>query len=185
METENVISCVNIETVNNPLLNQVEKTYLLSFPESERREFELLKQLIAGEPRFRVNVLLKNNEYAGFITSWDFPEFSYVEHFAIDESARNGGIGGKAMQHYLNTNPLPVVLEVEQPEDEMSKRRIVFYQRLGFKLDHHAYRQPPYRPGGEWLDLVLMSYGNIDLDKLYEDVKNNLYIHVYNVVEPA
>lgn len=181
MEAENVIDCVKIETTDNPLLERVEKTYMQSFPESERRAFGLLKQLVASEPRFTVNVFFKNNEYAGFITSWDFPEFSYVEHFAIDESARNGGIGGKAMQHYLNTNPLPVVLEVEQPEDEMSKRRVGFYQRLGFKLDHHAYRQPPYRPGGEWLDLVLMSYGDIDLNKLYEKVKNTLYIHVYKV----
>ena len=54
---------------------------------------------------------------------------------------RNGGIGAEAMKQFLAFCGTPVVLEVEMPADEMSKRRIGFYERLGFKLDNHVYHQ--------------------------------------------
>lgn len=181
METTNAINYVTITTANDPILEKVERTYISSFPESERRDFKSVKQLLQENPLFTMHILFKDNQYAGFITSWLFPDFIYVEHFAIDESARNGGIGGKAMQHFLETSAYPVVLEVELPEDEMSRRRIGFYERLGFRLDDHAYHQPPYGPDRPWIDLRLMTYGDIDLNQMFETVKDYLYRDVYQV----
>lgn len=182
MNASNVIDCVKIETLENPLLERIEPTYLASFPVSERRDFELLKQLMINESRFLVTALLKDGVYVGFITSWQFNEFCYIEHFAVDESARNGGIGGKALQQFLMSLDVPVVLEVELPVEELSRRRVGFYERLGFKLDTNPYRQPPYSLGGEWLDLRLMTYGAIDLKACYENVKYSLYKHVYQAI---
>jgi len=68
-----------------------------------------------------------------------------------------------------------------EESDEMSKRRIGFYERLGFKLDNHVYHQPPYRQGGEWLEMRLMTYGNVDLEYSFEQVKNCLHRNVYGV----
>lgn len=181
METGNTIKCTAVTSFDEELFAKVRHTYISSFPESERRDFDLVKNLYRENPYFNMHILSKNDSYAGFITSWEFPEFIYVEHFAIDESARNGGIGGKAMQQFLLASSLPVVLEVELPEDEMSRRRIGFYERLGFKLDNHPYRQPPYGPGLPWLDLNLMYYGEIDLDQSFEHVKQQLYKHVYGI----
>ena len=48
------------------------------------------------------------------------------------------------MKQFLVFCGTPVVLEVEMPTDEMSKRRIGFYERLGFELDNQVYHQPPY-----------------------------------------
>ena len=106
---------------------------------------------------------------------------TYVEHFAIDPAARNGGIGAEAMKQFLVFCGTPVVLEVEMPTDEMSKRRIGFYERLGFKLDNQVYHQPPYREGGEWLEMRLMTYGDVDLEYSFEQVKNCLHKNVYGV----
>ena len=72
------------------------------------------------------------DRYVGFITGWLFDGYTYVEHFAIDPAASNGGIGAEAMKQFLVFCGTPVVLEVEMPTDEMSKRRIGFYERLGF-----------------------------------------------------
>lgn len=55
------------------------------------------------------------------------------------------------------TNSL-VVLEVELPFDEMSRRRIGFYQRSGFTLSTLRYIQPPYFDGAQPLELHLMFY---------------------------
>lgn len=75
----------------------------------------------------------------------------------------------------------PVVLEVEIPAEEMSKRRIGFYERLGYVLDDHVYYQPPYRRGEEFLEMRLMTYGDINLQQSFEEVKNCIYRDVYGV----
>lgn len=175
------MECVRITSPDDALLKEVECTYLSAFPPEERREFAELKKLISPASPFTVQALLKEGTYAGFITYWNLADFYYVEHFAIDESARNGGIGGKVLKQFLEQCDMPVVLEVERPENEISRRRIGFYERSGFRLDTHPYRQPPYRSGGEWLDLYLMTYGNLDMDRMYEVVKERLYKQVYRI----
>ena len=173
MNLQSVVVCRSVKDFSDPVLDLIEKTYMESFPEVERRDFSLVRNLVKDESRFIV--------YVGFITGWLFDGYTYTEHFAIDPAARNGGIGAEAMKQFLAFCGTPVVLEVEMPADEMSKRRIGFYERLGFKLDNHVYHQPPYREGGEWLEMRLMTYGNVDLEYSFEKVKNCLHRNVYGV----
>jgi hypothetical protein len=175
------VVCVPVKDVLDPLLNRIEKTYNDSFPEVERRDFALVRDLLSDEPRFVIYALLRGDEYVGFITKWTFDDFAYIEHFAIDAAARNGGIGAKAMEQFLAICGTPVVIEVETPNDEMSKRRIGFYERLGFVLDSYVYYQPPYRQGEDGLEMRLMSYGQIDLSDSFDGVKQIIYKHVYDV----
>lgn len=149
MSLQSVVVCRSVKDFSDPVLNLIENTYTESFPEVERRDFSLVRNLVKDESRFVVYALSKEDRYVGFITGWLFDGYTYVEHFAIDPAARNGGIGAEAMKQFLAFCGTPVVLEVEMPTDEMSKRRIGFYERLGFKLDNHVYQQPPYREGGE------------------------------------
>jgi RimJ/RimL family protein N-acetyltransferase len=124
---------------------------------------------------------LAKDKYIGFITGWEFDAFVYVEHFAIDETARNGGFGAVAMKQFIAQATHPVVLEVELPTDELSRRRIGFYERLGFIPDSHAYQQPPYNKGDSWLPMRLMAYGPIDLGESFDIIKACLYKEVYKV----
>jgi GNAT superfamily N-acetyltransferase len=162
---------------------EVEKTYLNSFPEAERRSLSLFRELLDKEPRFKAYALVTNDKYIGFITEWIFEAFVYVEHFAIDETARNGGLGAIAMKQFIERTAQPVVLEVELPTGELSTRRIAFYERLGFIPDNHAYQQPPYKKGEPWLPMQLMTYGQIDLEKSFESVRSCLYKNVYKVTD--
>ena len=166
---------------DDPMLGRVEKIYNASFPEVERRAFSLVLDLLRKDGRFRMYALLNNNEYVGFINSWRFDSFSYVEHFAIDESARNGGIGAKAMSLFLESQDCPVVLEVELPTDDMSKRRIGFYERLGFVLDDHKYFQPPYRVGEGFLEMRIMHNGLLHVEHDFVIVQKTLHKNVYGV----
>ena len=163
MSEDHVIISKPVREIADPLLDLVEKTYTSSFPEEERRDFSLVRKLLEEDSRFEMYALLRDGIYVGFITGWQFEGFVYAEHFAIDESARNGGIGAKAMTSFLALHEDPVVLEVEMPTEEMSKRRIGFYERLGFVLDHHVYFQPPYRKGEAFLEMRLMTHGKLDL----------------------
>lgn len=177
------VVCIPVTDVSNPLLNQVEKTYNDSFPAEERRDFSLIRKLVKEDPRFIVYTLLRDNIYVGFITAWQFDTFAYIEHFAIDEAARNGGIGAKGMKQFLVKCKPPVVLEVEMPTEEMSKRRVGFYERQGFVLDNHIYHQPPYREGDSWLEMRFMTYGEINMADSFDKVKACIYYHVYGVKE--
>jgi len=174
------IVCSLVDKVTDPILDQVEKTYNDAFPEAERRAFSLVRDLLSDNPSFSVYVLLKGDQYAGFITAWKLTDFVYVEHFAIDESARNGGIGGQAMSQFMSQFEKSIILEVEIPVDEMSRRRIGFYERLGFVLDNHVYHQPPYREEETWLEMRLMSFGKIDLIESFDTVKSQIYTYVYD-----
>lgn len=174
------LELIPITDKTNPLLEEIEKTYNESFPPEERREFFLVKELIENQGLFSMLAIVKNNNYVGFFTIWHFADFSYGEHFALNSSARNGGIGGEAFKMVLERTTHPFILEVELPNDEMSTRRIGFYQRLGLELDSHTYYQPPYRKGEEGLEMRLMKYGNIDLDKDFDKVKSIIYRYVYN-----
>lgn len=173
------IDSKRIRETSDPILANVEKTYTHSFPETERRDFSLFLELMEKNDYFKVYTLSNGGQYVGFITIWQFHGFAYVEHFAVDESARNGGLGGTAMKQFMEKITTPIVLEVELPTDEMSTRRIGFYERLGFKLDPNEYQQPPYRENASWLPMRLMSYGDIDLSTDFDTVKETLYQHVY------
>ncbi|MDR1624533.1 MAG: GNAT family N-acetyltransferase [Tannerellaceae bacterium] len=163
------------------LLAKVEETYTTSFPEAERRSIPLFRELLDKEPKFNVYALLTKDKYIGFIAEWIFDAFVYVEHFAIDETVRNEGFGAAALQQFITQVTYPVVLEVELPTDELSRRRIGFYERLGFIPNNHAYQQPPYNKGDSWLPMRLMTYGRIDLGKNFDDIKDCLYKEVYKV----
>lgn len=177
---KNKINLRKIQYMETDWTSLVRRTYEQAFPREERRDFELVEKLLATDQRFRLTALLRDERYAGFITGWDFGDFIYLEHFAIDESMRNGGIGSKALKAYLGQLSKPVVLEVEMPTEEISKRRVGFYERLGFKLDKHTYYQPPYRKGDNFLEMRLMTYGEIDLDKTFDQVNSTIHKEVYN-----
>jgi len=165
---------------DDPLLDRIKITYESSFPEEERRVFFLVQKLITDEPAFAVYALLQDEEYIGFITTWTFEKFVYIEHFAIEPIARNSGIGAKVMMQFLSKKQ-NVVLEVEEPRDDLSRRRVGFYVRLGFILDLHPYFQPPYQEGGDRVEMRLMSKGDINMEQSFIEVCNILYEKVYGI----
>lgn len=181
MSLNTEIKCRSVKEYSGAVLDKVEQTYNDSFPEAERRDFSLVRKLAEEESRFDVYVLTREDVYVGFMTAWRFDSFTYIEHFAIDESARNGGIGAESMKQFMSLCNTPLVLEVEIPADEMSRRRIGFYERLGYVLDNHIYYQPPYRQGEDSLEMRLMSFGDIDLQQSYEEVRSHIYRYVYEV----
>ena len=120
-------------------------------------------------------------EFRGFITWWDFGEFVYGEHFAMLPECRGAGIGGEVIDRFVAEAGRPVVLEVELPTDEMSRRRIGFYERHGFALCDAEYVQPPYDAGGGGVPMRLMSHG-VTLDAaMFARVRDMLYAEVYGV----
>lgn len=154
------------------------RVYVSSFPYRERREEDTLKDMISADKTLHINSVKYGKENVGLLVYWDFNEFSYIEHFAIEEDFRNRGLGFKVIS-WIKNRQSPAILEVEPPEDEISGRRIAFYERNGFSVISKYYLQPPYRKEESPFPLWLMGTPGIKKDA--GEIISTLYNRVYNM----
>lgn len=153
-----------------------------SFPEEERRDDDMQRYNTDNNPLFTTYLITDDAEYIGLITLWRLSGFLYVEHLATSPSVRNKGYGKMIMQALLNNFPdSKIVLEVELPEDEFSKRRIGFYERNGFVLCRKSYMQPPYRKSGSPIPMHIMFSGADSIDGMFDTITSEIYKNVYLV----
>ncbi|MEC0128379.1 GNAT family N-acetyltransferase [Paenibacillus pabuli] len=165
-------------------LNQFDQVFSImkqSFPESEYREYSKQKELLANSHYRLFTEVNEQNEVIGFLAAWEFEEFRYVENVAVSPAIRGGGIGKKMMNHFMQQSDKPIILEVELPENELKRRRIGFYERLGFHLEDYAYVQPALRVGQDALPLRIMSYPARMTSIEFEAMKKILYKEVYGL----
>lgn len=170
----------SITSENKSDFEFIKDLYMESFPPEERRSVIEFQQLMDEDESFTVDLVLDDNERTiGFLTHWLLGDFVYAEHFAISPALRNGGSGRKVLDAFLAKIKYPLVLEVELPNNEISQRRINFYERAGLKVWDINYIQPSYGPGLDSIQMLLMTYGNIDLKSKFDAVKDSLYKRVY------
>ena len=167
-------------TSSHPLYASGESLMLSAFPIEERRNTDEQKYYTDHKENFYYNIITDKEKFIGIITYWDMQSFYYIEHFAIDKNLRGKGYGQQVLNKLKNLLKGPIVLEVEEPIEEISIQRISFYRKLGFTLHEKPYLQPPYRKGDPWFPLKLMTYGEIDMQVMYEGIKERIYKEVYN-----
>lgn len=161
---------------------QFEQLYQLfeeSFPSDEYRPYETQRALLS-HPQYQIYVYEKDHEVAAFFATWEGPHYIFLEHFAVKEKFRNGGLGSKLLQEFLTQQIKPIVIEIEPPEGEIEKRRASFYERNGFHLSQWGYIQPALANGQTPVPLVLMSYPKPLQEEDYHSFKNWVFTHVYS-----
>lgn len=130
--------------------------YELAFPPAERRGWSAFQEIF-----YRENAefwrLEQGGMVHGFLNTWRFSECLYGEHFAVWPASRGRRIGEYALRCLLRAEALPFLVEVEPPTDSITQRRKAFYERLGLQVVSTTYWQPAYEPGGERVQLYLMS----------------------------
>lgn len=174
-----MIELIRIVSSDTPEYRFMEGLLVRSFPREEYRDLDELRRLTDESSVFRNNIVLDDGAPVGLVTWWDFEGFRYVEHLATNPERRNGGYGGRILEHMRHESSAPVVLEVEMPEDEMSVRRVGFYRRHGFVLWEREYVQPAYRRDGEPLPMRLMARGDLDPERDFDAVRGMIYREVY------
>ncbi|MBQ0111842.1 MAG: GNAT family N-acetyltransferase [Bacteroidales bacterium] len=158
-----------------------EKLYIESFPEDERRSLSSVYSLL-DSPIFEFIPIKEDNNFLGFANIWDFPEFVYIEHFAIMPNMRNNGIGSRFLKTLQERKNKPIVLEVEKPDNDLAKRRIGFYQRMGFHLLKDYYLQPPYTQESQSVEMKIMVFSPKEENEIcFQKIKDTLYKFVYKV----
>ena len=151
-----------------------------SFPRDEYRPYER-QRAVLDDPAYRIHVLRgENGGIAAFITLWSLGDVAFVEHFAVEPSLRGGGIGSRLLSEIKGLYPGMICLEVELPETDMARRRIGFYERNGFVLNHYPYEQPAYDEQRAGVPLLIMTTPRAIDEKEFARMRDALYRRVYH-----
>ncbi|MEI3169091.1 MAG: GNAT family N-acetyltransferase [Lachnospiraceae bacterium] len=162
-------SCFMLQRINETNFPEIYRIMQASFSDDEYRPYD--EQLaLFEEPEYRIYYMP-----AGFLAVWEFESFIYIEHFAVDPALRNSGTGSAMLQELVKQYQKPICLEVELPEDELTRRRIGFYERNGFVFNEYPYIQPPISKGKSPVPLRIMTYkSEITREDISEDERNTL-----------
>lgn len=151
-----------------------------SFPTDEYRDYEEQKKLL-DIPCYTVHALYTDNDdLKAFITVWEFEDFSYIEHFAVNPKYRNKGVGAGLLGEITGKTDSLFCLEVDLPDTKIAGRRIGFYERNGFSLNTYPYLQPSLGKGKDTVPLFIMTTGGKIDSKTFEKIRNTLYKYVYH-----
>ena len=181
-----------LQRINETNFPEIYRIMQASFSDDEYRPYD--EQLaLFEEPEYRIyympaigmervgNHSTGNSTMhaAGFLAVWEFESFTYIEHFAVDPALRNSGTGSAMLQELVRKYQKQICLEVELPEDELTRRRIGFYERNGFVFNEYPYIQPPISKGKSPVPLRVMTYGKGITRQAFEEMRKVLYRRVY------
>jgi ribosomal protein S18 acetylase RimI-like enzyme len=171
---------IQLHQVINPdkLSFDLKQIYEASFPADERREWKQLLELL-NNTQFSLNEIYDQQKFLGFISIWNLTEFSFIEHFAIQDTEQGKGYGTQAIKQVLSMNSKPVILEVEEPFTENARKRISFYERLNFSVNNFSYFQPAYSTGKSSIKMLLVSYPTKIYPEYFEGIKDRIHDLVY------
>ena len=151
-----------------------------TFPVEERRSFDNAKKIFTQYPFYHVlGTKNEKGKVISFLAYWEFDGCYFVDHLAVHHTLRGQGIGADLMHCFLKNTDKLVVLEVELPENETARRRIKFYERLGFHLNLHEYIQPSMQEGQPSIKMNIMSYKKMLTKKAFDDFCKEVYSKAY------
>ena len=110
----------------------------------------------------------------GLVWYWAMDGFAYLEHFAVAKTHRNAGVGAQILAEFLKFYP-NVVLEVEEPVDDITRRRVAFYCRNGMTFNDFSYTNPGYWKTPMYHTLCLVSSQPMDSARCQKFVEDFIY----------
>ena len=129
--------------------------YEASFPDCERWDGTGYDRAF-GDPHFEADGIWRGDEFIGILFHWNAGDYHYVEHLAVSPRLRGQNMGSKALAAFCEGRR--VILEIDPPEDEISRRRRGFYERNGFVYNEYDYIHPSYLRPPQPHRLMVMSY---------------------------
>lgn len=157
----------NADSLNSKEWEKAWGIYNYSFPEHEKRTLQTQALFLKEEDYFCCGIM-KNENFCGIIFCWRFKNKLYIEHLAVANEFRGLGVGTEVLE-YLKEQKENIILEVDPQMDEVAKRRVRFYKRLGFKENTYEYYHPPLSEKRDPYCLEVMSYPSALADAEFKD----------------
>lgn len=172
------MEAIYITNSDEIFFKQAWNIYLESFPSIERRTIDEQKKLI-NKDNYKMLCYIENDIVLSIVFYWKISTYTFLEHFAVNSKIRGKSYGSKILERFIEDNE-NIVLEIEEINDEISKKRLKFYEKFNFVLNEHEHYQIPFRNGEEELKLLLMTYKR----SLYEDEYKDFYKQLLKTLNP-
>lgn len=164
-----------------PLLMQEFNTFYQilkdHFPTKEVKEYSYVKEMFESGNAHAL-VQKEDDTIIGALCYMEVEEYVFIDYFVIIDAFQGKQLGQQMLQYFKNTINKPIILEVELPTDDISKRRIAFYERMGFILNEHEYVVPPIRSLKCPIYFLLMT----DTSPLTKEQFNKIYPKILKIV---
>ena len=172
-----------LESFSTKDFKQIYKIMEDSFPLCEFRT-ELGQLSLFENENYRVLGVRESERIIAIAAIWDLDGYIFIEHLATASDKRNGGLGARMLNEIISSSNKRVILEVEPPVDELTKRRVGFYERNSMHINPYPYIQPSLSEGRDPVPLCIMtSHSGVGEDE-YQRIKHLLYKYVYKVEQP-
>ena len=145
-----------VTSPDHPCYGAALALYRVSFPLHEQRAAPSQARILR-EGDYHFTLLRDGDAFVGLLLFWEAGGFRYIEHFCIRPELRNRRYGQRALA-LLAADGVPLLLEIDPPVDELSRRRKGFYERCGFVENPYPHVHPPYAPGNAGHPLMLMTF---------------------------
>lgn len=171
------MNLIRIKSREDIYWNKAWEIYNNSFPLFERRTIKNQLEVMKNN-NFNCIVIINYNSVIGILFYWELDKYIYIEHFAIEKEHRGRNYGSSVLRKFEKTNKI-IILEIDPPIDEISKRRLNFYSRLGFKLNDYKHYHLSFRKNHKPYLMKVLSYNKPLLPK---EFKNFLYYQEHNIM---
>lgn len=169
------MSCFyQIKSIGDKWYEEFSRIYSTSFPIYEQRNRE--QQIDAfNNKHYNLLCLIEDNVLLSFIAFWNFEVYTYIEHFAVNEKFRGRNLGTQTLSKFEELIGKTIILEIDPVIDDISAKRLLFYQNIGFKLCKQAHIHPPYNSSYKPHELLVLNTGDNPLTKdLYNTFNKDL-----------
>jgi len=147
--------------------DKVWKLYEESFPLAERRKKE--DHLRASEDnRFFPVSAWDEDQLIGIIFYWEWDTYRYIEYLAVNPEIRSQGFGSQILRSICDSGHT-IILEIDPLVNDLSVRRLQFYERAGFALTPYRFVHLPYRLEAEPQELLILSYPKMITKEQHEE----------------
>lgn len=150
-----------------------------SFIPAELRPYKQMKELFEKN-FFTIYAQYEKDKLLGTMIVWELKNCIYLENFAVNSQIRGRGLGSQFLKEFCRLyKDNFLFLEVEEPHDEVSKKRIQFYEKWGFVLNPYHYLQPTFRGHDQPVTLTMMTYPDSMTEEQYKTIKKEIFEVVY------
>ena len=166
---------------NSEEWNKAWNLYESSFPKAERRK--LKDHLRASEDSlFHPASIWEEDKFVGIVFYWEWDNYRYIEYLAVTPELHGYGYGSRIIKKVRDSEHT-IILEIDPLINELSVRRLQFYERAGFALTPYRFVHLPYRLDGEPQELLILSYPKMITKEQHTDFLDFIDTHVRNYCE--
>jgi len=172
---------IRIERENSDRWNKAWELYEKSFPVAERRKLEDHLRACENE-LFHPLSIWENDQLIGMVFYWEWSNYRYIEYLAVSPELHGHGYGSQIIKEIRDSEHI-IILEIDPLINELSVRRLQFYERAGFTLTPYRFVHLPYRLDGVPQELLILSYSKMITKEQHNDFLNFIDNHVRNYCE--